>query len=80
MNAKNVCALFLGVSFLLLFIVIVIPHFTTWPVVPVEALKAGEALWNGRTYEVILQGFIMLSGVMAILLLLGLNYSRRQQQ
>jgi hypothetical protein len=40
---------------------------------------AGEALWNGRTYEVILQGFIMLSGVMAILLLLGQNHSRRQQ-
>jgi hypothetical protein len=80
MNAKNACALFLGVVFLLLFIVIVIPHFTTWPVAPVEVLKAGEALWKGRTYEVILQGFIMLSGVMAILLLLGLNYSRRQQQ
>ena len=79
MNAKNACALFLGVIFLLLFIVIVIPHFTSWPVTPVEALKAGEALWKGRTYEVILQGFIMLSGVMAILLLLGLNHSRRQQ-
>jgi ABC-type Fe3+ transport system permease subunit len=79
MNAKNTCALFLGVIFLLLFIVIVIPHFTAWPVAP-EALKAGEALWKGRTYEVILQGFIMLSGVMAILLLLGLNHSRRQRQ
>ena len=26
MNAKNACALFLGVAFLLLFIVLVIPH------------------------------------------------------
>jgi len=79
MNAKDACALFLGVVFLLLFSVIVIPHFTSLPVTPVEALSAGEALWKGRTYEVILQGFIMLSGVMAILLLLGPNHSRRMQ-
>jgi len=79
MNAKNACALFLGVAFLLLFIVLVIPHFTSWPATPAEALMAGEALWKGRTYEVILQGFIMLAGVMSILLLLGLNYSRRMQ-
>jgi hypothetical protein len=79
MNAKNASALFLGVVFLLLFIGIVIPHITSWPVTLPEAHRAGEALWNGRTYEVILQGFIMLAGVMAILLLLGLNHSRRLQ-
>jgi ABC-type Fe3+ transport system permease subunit len=79
MNAKNATALFLSVAFLLLFIVHVIPHVTSWQVMPAEALRAGEALWKGRTYEVILQGFIMLAGVMAILLLLGLNHSRRQQ-
>jgi ABC-type Fe3+ transport system permease subunit len=79
MNAKNVCALCLGLVFLLLFIIIVIPHFTSWPVSPAKVLSAGEALWKGRTYEVILQGFIMLAGVMSILLLLGLNYSRRIQ-
>lgn len=79
MNAKNAAALFLGVAFLLLFIVIVIPHCASWPVTPAEAVAAGEALWNGRTYEVILQGFITLAGVMAILLLIGLNHSRRLQ-
>jgi ABC-type Fe3+ transport system permease subunit len=79
MNAKNACALFLGLVFLLLFIVIVIPHFASWPVTPPEAVAAGEALWKGRTYEVILQGFITLAGVMSILLLLGLNYSRRME-
>jgi predicted branched-subunit amino acid permease len=79
MNAKNACALFLGMAFLLLFIVIVIPHFASWPVPPAVAVAAGEALWKGRTYEVILQGFIMLAGVISILLLLGLNYSRRTQ-
>jgi predicted branched-subunit amino acid permease len=79
MNAKNACALLLGVAFLLLFIVLVIPHIDSWPVIPAEALRAGDALWKGRTYEVILQGFIMLAGIMAILLLLGLNHSRRQQ-
>ncbi len=79
MNPKNACAMLLGVVFLLLFIVIVIPHFTSWPVAPVVAVVAGEALWKGRTYEVILQGFIMLAGVMSILLLLGLNHSGRMQ-
>jgi hypothetical protein len=79
MNAKNATALFMGVAFLILFIVLVVPHITTWPVTSPEVLSAGEALWKGRTYEVILQGFIMLAGVMAILLLLGLNHSRRLQ-
>jgi ABC-type Fe3+ transport system permease subunit len=77
MNAKNACALFLCVVFLLLLITIVIPHFASWPVTPPQVLSAGEALWKGRTYEVILQGFITLAGVMSILLLLGMNYSRR---
>jgi hypothetical protein len=77
MNAKNACALFLGVAFLLFFIIVVIPHFASWPVTPPQVVVAGEALWKGRTYEVILQGFIMLAGVMSILLLHGLNYSRR---
>jgi hypothetical protein len=79
MNAKNVCALFLGVAFPLLFIFLMIPHVASWPVTPAVALRAGEALWKERTYEVILQGFITLAGVMAILLLLGLNHSRRLQ-
>jgi hypothetical protein len=79
MNAKNAIALFLGVAFLLLFTILMIPHAGTWQAVPAEVLSAGEALWKGRTYEVILQGFIMLAGVMAILLLLGIHHSRRQQ-
>jgi hypothetical protein len=79
MNPKNAAALFLGVAFLFFFIVIVIPHCASWPVTPAVVVAAGEALWKGRTYEVILQGFITLAGVMAILLLLGLNHSRRLQ-
>jgi len=79
MNPKNAAALFLGVTFLFLFIVIVIPHCAYLPVTPALVIAAGDALWRGRTYEVILQGFITLAGVMAILLLLGLNHSRRLQ-
>jgi hypothetical protein len=79
MNAKNACSLFLGLAFLLLFIIIIIPHFASWPVTTSIAVGAGEALWKGRPYEVILQGFITLAGVISILLLLGLNYSRRMQ-
>lgn len=32
---------------------------------------AGSALWKGRTPEVIFQGFILLSGIISIVLLLG---------
>jgi ABC-type Fe3+ transport system permease subunit len=77
MNAKTACALFLGAGFLVLFIVLVIPHFVSLTVTSPQVLSTGEALWKGRTYEVILQGFIMLAGVMSILLLIGLKYSRR---
>jgi hypothetical protein len=80
MNAKNAFALLLGVIFLLLFMVIALPQFTAWPAAPAAAVAAGDPLWKGRTYEAILQGFIMLAGVMAILLLISLKYSRREQQ
>jgi predicted branched-subunit amino acid permease len=79
MNPKNAAAVSLAVAFLLLFVVIVIPHCASLPGTPALVVAAGEALWRGRTYEVILQGFITLAGVMAILLLLGMNHSRRLQ-
>ena len=77
MNAKNACAVFLSVAFLVLFMVIVLPSGGPWPVIPPAAAGAGSALWKGRTYEAVLQGVLVLAGVLSILLLLGINQSRR---
>jgi hypothetical protein len=38
---------------------------------------AGAVMWHDRTFEVILQGFIILAGVFSILLLLGSMKSRK---
>ncbi|MGB9176050.1 MAG: hypothetical protein WCB46_04860 [Methanoregula sp.] len=75
MNAKNVCAVILGTVFLIIFIAFVVPHPLAWPAVPLVPSGVGAALWKGRTYEVLLQGMIVLAGVLSILLLLGLRQS-----
>jgi hypothetical protein len=77
MNAKTACAIILGTVFLVLFITLVIPHFTSWPTVTPVSAGIGVALWKGRAYDTILQGIILLAGVMSILLLLGLKQSGR---
>jgi hypothetical protein len=77
MNAKNACAVILGTVFLGIFIAIIAPPALSWPVIPPLSSGVGVALWNGRTYEVLLQGMIILAGVLSILLLLGLNQSGR---
>ena len=70
MNAKSAAAFAVAVLFLILFIVILGQSVPVLPVTPPFPASAGTALWNGRTFEVILQGLIILSGVVAILLLL----------
>jgi hypothetical protein len=70
MNIKNACAVILGTGFLVLFIALIIPHALTWPVTAPVSSGAGAALWKGRTYEALLQGMIILAGVLSILLLL----------
>jgi hypothetical protein len=77
MNAKNACSVILGTSFLVLFIALVVTSTASWPVINPMSSGIGSALWKGRTYEVILQGIIILAGVMSILLLLGLKQSGR---
>jgi hypothetical protein len=77
MNAKNACALILGTAFLVIFIAFVVPPAVSWPAgIPVSP-GVGEALWKARTYEALLQGMIVLAGVLSILLLLGLKQSGR---
>ena len=77
MNAKTACAIILGTVFLVLFIALVVPHFTSWLTVTPVSAGIGVALWKGRAYDTILQGIILLAGVMSILLLLGLKQSGR---
>jgi hypothetical protein len=77
MNAKNACALILGTAFLILFIALVVPHAVLWPAIIPVSPGVGAALWKGRTYEALLQGMIVLAGVLSILLLLGLKQSGR---
>ncbi len=77
MNAKNACAGILGTVFLVIFIALVAPHVLSWPAVIPVSPDVGTALWNGRTYEALLQGMIILAGVLSILLLLGLKQSGR---
>ena len=79
MNAKNACAVLLGIVFLAIFIVLVVPHAQSWPAIVPVSPPVGAALWKGRTYEALLQGMIVLAGVLSILLLLGLKQSGRMQ-
>ena len=77
MNAKNACAVILGTVFLIMFLALVVPGSLPWPAVPPVSPGAGAALWKGRTYEALLQGMIILAGVLSILLLLGKKQSGR---
>lgn len=77
MNAKNACAVILATAFLVIFILLVAPHALSWPAVIPVSSRVGPALWIGRTYEALLQGMIILAGVLSILLLLGLKQSGR---
>jgi hypothetical protein len=77
MNAKGLAGLILAMVFLALFMVSVMPGTIPWPASGPAVTDLGIAKWEGRTLEVLIQGFILFSGVVAILLLLGARRSRR---
>jgi hypothetical protein len=78
MNYRTPAGLLLGLLFLVIFVYAMGPAvIVLQPPLP-AATAAGEALWKGRTFEVILQGFMILSGVMSILLLTGSRQSRER--
>jgi hypothetical protein len=77
MNAKTWFAIMLGAVFLLLFITVLVPAAPTWPITIPTNTAAGIVMWKDRTFEVIFQGFIILTGVFSILLLLGSIKSRK---
>jgi hypothetical protein len=77
MNAKDICAGILGIIFLVIFIAFVVPPAVSWPAIIPVSPNVGVALWKSRAYEALLQGMIILAGVLSILLLLGLKQSGR---
>ncbi len=77
MNAKSATGCILGAIFLVIFIVLLVPYALSWPPAAPVPPTIGAALWKGRTYEALLQGLIILAGVLSILLLLGLKQAGR---
>ena len=77
MNAKNTCAIIIGIVFLALFIVIIVSPALSLPMSTPTIAGVGAAMWKDRAYDTMLQGVIILAGVMSILLLLGLKQSGR---
>jgi hypothetical protein len=75
-RGRGVAGLALGILFFLQFLGILL----TGAGVPSGGVPApaapGAVLWNTRTVEVLAQGFILLAGSVAILLLLGRDRNR----
>ena len=71
MNHRSLLGLALGILFLLVFILILAMGVAAGEVASPITSSVGGALWRGRTFEVILQGIMILSAVMSIILLLG---------
>jgi hypothetical protein len=76
MNAKAAAGLILGVVFFSLIIFAIHSISTPWPAAAPVNTDVGYAKWGVRSFEVLLQGIILLAGVVAIILLLGSRKSR----
>jgi hypothetical protein len=77
MSAKMIFGVILGAAFLVLFMISVLPGTIPWPLQGPVIGNVGIVKWEDRTLEVLLQGLILFSGVIAILLLLGKRGSKR---
>lgn len=70
MNKRDAFAAVIAIVFLLLFCTVMF-RITGSPPSSLPAMAtAGSVLWKDRTLEVVLQGFIIIAGVVSILLLL----------
>ncbi len=78
MNRRGVSAVVLGAVILLFLVAVIAPAGLPWPAGPPAATAVGESLWLGRSGEVLLQALLILSGVIAILLLIGPARSGRE--
>jgi hypothetical protein len=75
MNAKTACATLLATAFFILALALAAPPAWSWQGMALASPAVGSVLWKSRTFEVLLQGMIVLAGVLSILLLLGRNRS-----
>jgi ABC-type Fe3+ transport system permease subunit len=76
MRARAIAGSALGIGFLIVFLAAILsvpPFFVAGGAVPTSP---GAVLWNARTVEVLAQGFILLGGAVAILLMLGNERNR----
>ena len=71
MRRRAVAGLAIGILFFLLFLAAILTGAGFSPVGTAIAASPGTVLWNTRTVEVLAQGFILLAGAIAILLMLG---------
>lgn len=78
MNWRGAWAAVMGAAVLVILVAVTAPESLLWPATPPPIGPIGEALWMGRSGEVILQGLLILSGVIAILLLIGPARSGRE--
>jgi hypothetical protein len=76
MNAKGVAGAIVGIAFLSLLVFAVLPSAITWPTTGPGGPSVGVAMWQERTFEILVQSLILLGGVVAILLLLESRRSR----
>lgn len=78
MSPRAVWALVAGVAVFVLLVTVTAPASLVWHAASPPVESVGEALWEARWNEVLLQGLLILSGVLAILLLIGPARSRRE--
>jgi len=78
MNAKGLYAIAIGTVFFLLFVTLMAPYHVPWAAVTTGGSPVGVVLWEGRTYETVFQGFIILAGVISILLLVRTDTAGRR--
>ncbi len=76
MRAKTAAGVAIAVAFLALMVAAILPAALTWPAAAPGGPSVGVAMWQDRTFEVLVQSLILLGGVVAILLLLGSRRSR----
>ena len=71
MRGSSIAGALTGILVLIILLAAVLPGAPALPAIPPAAAPVGTALWEGRTPEVLLQGFILLAGSAAVLLYLG---------
>jgi hypothetical protein len=76
MRGSPVAGAVAGILFLVVLLAAVLPGAPALTALPPAMAQVGVALWEGRTVEVLLQGFILLAGAAAVLLYLGTRAPR----